>query len=67
MEKMENRLARLCGFFIKSLLQPLILQGIDFHAALRCLFFYFIQQFELDGNGAQQFELGLRRVGIKPR
>ena len=46
-------------------MQPLIHQGLDFHTALGRLFFYLIQQLELDGNGAHHFELGVRRVGIK--
>src|SRR6266704_4750030 len=53
------------GFFIKLLLQPLIHQRLDFNAALGRLFFYLVQQFELNGNGANHFEFGVRCVGIE--
>ena len=59
--------ARLGGFFIKFLSQPLIHESLDPHAALSRLFFYLSQQFELDGDCANHFEFGVRCVGIKLR
>lgn len=52
-------------FFFESLLQPLIYQRLNLHAALCGLFFDLVHQFKLNRNRADDFKLGVWCVCVK--